>query len=95
MILTLLFIIAGPVFAPESNTIPFDDANPEAKKLLAKYAENIGKASKDTTDYTGLKGILNTTEGRAMYYYTHNQTKGYTNEFRTVYRIKLKVHFTP
>jgi len=74
-----------------SDTIPFDDETEEAKELLATYSMLIGKAGKDTTGYSKLTGILSTPEGRAMYYYTKHTPTGYLTEFRTTYRISLKV----
>lgn len=89
----ILILILNKIIAPESNLIPFDDSSENAKNLLEKYANQIEKAVKDNTNYTSLTGILNTTEGRAMYYYSKNPPLDYSTEFRTTYRIRLKVFF--
>ncbi len=82
------------IVAPESDQISFADSSATAKALLAIYAAKVGKAANDTTDYTSLTGILNTTEGRAIYYYSNNPVAGYLNEFKSTYRISLKAILT-
>ena len=91
MLLDKWLMLVLLVSALANDAIPFDDETEEAKRLLATYSMLIGKAGKDTTDYSRLTGILSMPEGRAMYYYTKHTPTGYLTEFRTTYRISLKV----
>jgi hypothetical protein len=93
MLLDKWLLLMVLVSALESDNILFDDETEEAKTLLATYPMLTGKAGKDTTDYSKLTGILSTSEGRAMYYYSKHIIPGYLTEFRTTYRISLKVFY--